>query len=96
MMLVVNDSDDNNHNQRYHSKSSSPIPFMHSKNQKSNSNTAIETETKEPPLPILRRILIVDDEPDVALTFKASLDGYCYYHNNDRVVLEASLKSQLQ
>ena len=85
MMLVINDTDDNR-NQNHHSISSSPKPFIHPKNQKS-TNIAIETEIKEP-LPILRRILIVDDEPDIALTFKASLDGHCYYHNNDRLQFE--------
>jgi CheY-like chemotaxis protein len=33
--------------------------------------------------PFLKRILIVDDEPDVALTFKVGLEGY-YYQDNEK------------
>ena len=28
--------------------------------------------------PLLKRILIVDDDPDITLTFKVGLDGYYY------------------
>lgn len=31
----------------------------------------------------LKRVLIVDDDPDITLTFKVGLDGY-YYHENRR------------
>jgi CheY-like chemotaxis protein len=32
--------------------------------------------------PFLKRILVVDDDPDITLTFKAGLDGY-YYGDGD-------------
>ena len=38
-------------------------------------------ETKDP---FLKRILIVDDEPDVTLTFDVGLEGYYYYQDNER------------
>jgi CheY-like chemotaxis protein len=38
-------------------------------------------ETKDP---FLKRILIVDDEPDVTLTFDVGLEGYFYYQDNER------------
>jgi CheY-like chemotaxis protein len=48
-------------------------------NHGSNLDTHIETETKEPPKsPFIKRILIVDDDPDLTLTFKAGLEGYRY------------------
>jgi len=52
--------------------------------QGSNSQTIIETETKESlKPPFIKRILIVDDDPDVTLTFKAGLGGH-YYGNGDK------------
>ena len=52
-------------------------------NQRSNLITIRETEIKEPPKsPSIKRILIVDDDPDLTLTFKAGLDGY-YYDEGD-------------
>ena len=45
-----------------------------------NSLTTI-IETKDP---FLKRILIVDDEPDVTLTFDVGLEGYYYYQDNER------------
>jgi CheY-like chemotaxis protein len=42
-------------------------------------NQRIKEKQKDP---FLRRILIVDDEPDVTLTFGVGLEGY-YYHNDD-------------
>ena len=43
-----------------------------------------ETEAKVPPKPpFIKRILLVDDDPDVTLTFKAGLDGY-YYGDGDK------------
>ena len=38
-----------------------------------------ETEAKEQPQPkspFIKRILLVDDDPDITLTFKAGLDGH--------------------
>ena len=47
--------------------------------QGTNLHTVVETETKEPPKPpFIKRILIVDDDPDLTLTFKAGLEGYHY------------------
>ena len=52
--------------------------------QGSNLHTIIETEAEvslKPPF--IKRILIVDDDPDLTLTFKAGLDRY-YYGNKKR------------
>jgi hypothetical protein len=46
---------------------------------KSSLRTIIETKD-----PFLKRILIVDDEPDVTLTFDVGLEGYYYYQDNER------------
>jgi len=48
-------------------------------NQGSDLHTILETETKvTPKTPFIKRILLVDDDPDITLTFKASLDGHYY------------------
>ena len=52
----------------------------HIQDQKSDTATVKERETKEP---FLTRIIIVDDEPDVTLTLKVGLEVYCY-HDNER------------
>jgi CheY-like chemotaxis protein len=49
--------------------------------QKPDTATIKERETKDP---FLTRILIVDDEPDVTLTFKVGLEVYYYYHDDER------------
>ena len=36
-----------------------------------------------PKSPFIKRILVVDDDPDLTLTFKAGLDGY-YYGDGDK------------
>ena len=43
-----------------------------------------QKETKDP---FLKRILIVDDESDVSLTFKVGLEGY-YYQDNERRIFK--------
>ena len=48
--------------------------------QKPDTATVKERETKDP---FLKRILVVDDEPDVTLTFKAGLEGYHYDNHDD-------------
>ena len=48
-------------------------------NQGSDLHTILETETKVTPKPpFIKRILLVDDDPDVKLTFKAGIDGYYF------------------
>ena len=49
-------------------------------NQGSNLDTSVEIETKEPSSqsPFIKRILVVDDDPDITLTFKVGLDNYYY------------------
>jgi hypothetical protein len=69
------------HHQYYLSESSSPSPTdsNYIQNQGSNLDTTIEVETKEQPQPqppFIKRILVVDDDPDITLTFKAGLDGH--------------------
>jgi CheY-like chemotaxis protein len=48
--------------------------------QKPDTITVKERETKDP---LLKRILVVDDEPDVTLTFKVGLEGYHYGNHDD-------------
>jgi CheY-like chemotaxis protein len=75
----------NSHHQHYLESSSSSLTdsgYLH--NQGANLDTIIEPETKEPPKsPFIKRILVVDDDPDLTLTFKAGLDGY-YYGDGDK------------
>jgi CheY-like chemotaxis protein len=80
-----NDNLPHDHHQRHlteYSSSLSDPNYLQS--QGSNSHTILETETKEQPKsPFIKRILLVDDDPDIALTFKAGLDGY-YYGDGDK------------
>ena len=76
-----NDNSDRHHwPQHYHSESSPSFTDPnYLQNQGSNLDTIIETEIKEPPKsPFIKKILVVDDDPDLTLTFKARLDGYHY------------------
>ena len=43
----------------------------------------VKQKQKEIKDPFLKRILVVDDEPDVALTFKVGLEDY-YYQDNEK------------
>jgi CheY-like chemotaxis protein len=68
-------NDKKNDLQHYSSESSSP----HLQSQESNSNAALrkierESRKEEPSSPFLKRILIVDDDPDITLTFKIGLE----------------------
>jgi CheY-like chemotaxis protein len=60
--------------------SSSLIDGNYLQNQGSNLDTSLEIETKElsPQSPFIKRILVVDDDPDLTLTFKVGLDNYYY------------------
>jgi CheY-like chemotaxis protein len=72
--------------QHYLSESSSPSPTdsNYLQNQGSNLAATIEIEPKEQPQPpYIKRILVVDDDPDLTLTFKAGLDGH-YYGDGDK------------
>ena len=76
------------HDPHYISASSSPslTDPNYSQNQGSNLVTITETEAKEQPKPkspFIKRILLVDDDPDITLTFKAGLDGR-YYGDGDK------------
>ncbi|HEY7572135.1 MAG TPA: response regulator [Nitrososphaeraceae archaeon] len=52
--------------------------------QGSNLYIIAETEIEEQPRPpFIKRILVVDDDPDLTLTFKAALDGR-YYDDGDK------------
>jgi hypothetical protein len=64
--------------------SSSLIDRNHLQNHGSHLHTFIEIETKEQPQPpYIKRILVVDDDPDLTLTLKAGLDGH-YYGDGDK------------
>ena len=86
----MTDDDNNNsnnnsdrHHQHYLSESSSPslTDPNYLQNQGSNLDTTKEMKAKEQPQPqpqFIKRILVVDDDPDLTLTFKAGLEGYHY------------------
>jgi two-component system, OmpR family, response regulator ChvI len=73
---------DNPDQQHYHSGSSSPCRSL--QNREPNTSTISEGATKEPP-PVLKRILIVDDDPDITLALKTVLEdnGYAVHAFND-------------
>jgi CheY-like chemotaxis protein len=64
----------------FHNSSSNADNQSFLQDQKPYTATVKERETKDP---FLKRILIVDDEPDVALTFKVGLEGYHYGNHHD-------------
>ena len=73
--------DDRLHQQHYLSKSSSDSlsDFNCLQNRGSNLHNILDTEAKVSLTPpFIKRILVVDDDPDITLTFKAGLDGYYY------------------
>jgi CheY-like chemotaxis protein len=75
-------SNDNNQ-EHYHCESSpspSPHPPTHSQNQQS--NTARKETRNES---FYKRILIVDDDPDITFTFKSGLEEY-YENNTDNKI----------
>lgn len=39
---------------------------------------------KREPSPFLKKVLIIDDDPDITLAFKLGLDSYYYYENKRR------------
>ena len=81
-----NDADRHHHQQYLSGSSSSLTDPNYLQNQGSYLDTIIETETKEQPQPqppSIKRILLVDDDPDITLTFKAGLDGH-YYNDKKR------------
>jgi PleD family two-component response regulator len=67
-------NNDNNSDHHYycHSDSSS----RSSQIQESISSTFTETGIRKESSPFLKRIIVIDDEPDVTLTFKVGLEGY--------------------
>jgi len=82
---LCNDNGDRHH-QHYLSESSSSslTDPNYLQNQEPNLDIILETEAKvSPKSPFIKRILIVDDDPDITLTFKAGLDGH-YYNDKKR------------
>ncbi|MGA9843370.1 MAG: response regulator [Nitrososphaeraceae archaeon] len=80
---LYNDNGDRHHQQHYLSESSSPslTDPKYLLNEGLNLDTTIEIEKKATPpspSPFIKKILIVDDDPDFTLTFKAGLEGYHY------------------
>ena len=65
-------SDSSNHGHHHHYSESSSSHHM--QNQEPNSNTSIKRGRKELS-PFFKRILIVDDDPDITLTFKLGLEA---------------------
>ena len=64
----------------YFSSSTNTNDQPYLQDQKQDTETIKERETKDP---LLKRILVVDDEPDVTLTFKVGLEGYHYGNHDD-------------
>ena len=63
------------HHHHHHSESSSSSSSSpHMQNQELNSNTSIKRGRKELS-PFFKRILIVDDDPDITFTFKLGLEA---------------------
>ena len=60
------------------SSPSNPHPRLQNEESNTTTTTVEETRTKE----AIKRVLVVDDEPDVTLTFKVGLEGYYYSNNN--------------
>jgi CheY-like chemotaxis protein len=75
----------------YHSESpsdsASSSTSSHPKDQETTTTTTTTSATSAPEIrdkdPFIKRILIVDDEPDVTLTFGVGLEGY-YYHGDEK------------
>ncbi|MFL6358755.1 MAG: response regulator [Nitrososphaeraceae archaeon] len=72
----------------YYSQSSSPYSTPHPNLQNQESNTTTNIEKKVTKDPFLKRILVVDDDPDITLTFKVGLEGYFDNDNNDKTRFE--------
>ena len=80
-----NSEDDCLHQQYLSGSSSSLTDLNYPQNRGSDLGSITETEAREqsqPKPPFIKRILLVDDDPDVTLTFKAGLDGH-YYGDGD-------------
>ncbi|MFL6342436.1 MAG: PleD family two-component system response regulator [Nitrososphaeraceae archaeon] len=77
-------NENSNHYQHYHSQPSSSSPPHQLQNQESNT-AAVERTWKDP---FIKRILVVDDDPDITLTFKVGLEGYFDNDNNDKTRFE--------
>ncbi len=97
-------SNNGDHDQHHQSESSSPslTDPNYLQNQGLDLVSITETETKvslKPPF--IKRILLVDDDPDITLTFKAGLDGHYYgdkkkfevYTYNDPLLAVKEFKS---
>jgi CheY-like chemotaxis protein len=84
-------SSEEEHSTIYDSQSFSSFPATAShsylQDQESNNNNTKTTDVQERAAKELlcKRMLVVDDDPDLTLTFKAGLDGYYY---NDRTRFE--------
>src|SRR4051812_31024602 len=80
-----NDNGSGHRLQHYLSESSSSLTDPnYSQNRGSDLVSITETEAKVSPKPqFIKRILLVDDDPDITLTFKAGLDGH-YYGDGDK------------
>ena len=84
---------DHGEQEQYSRYYSSPYDFF--QNQVTNAApTADKGQTKEPPPAFLKRILIVDDDPDITLALKTVLEdnGYSVYVFNDPIDAVSNLK----
>src|SRR5215467_12986114 len=84
-----NNSYSNNSEQLPHYPPTSLTISNNLQNQGSHLHTIVETEAKvTPTAPFIKRVLLVDDDPDVTLTFKAGLEGHCYGEGDKRKKFE--------
>jgi CheY-like chemotaxis protein len=75
-------NENSDHYQHHYSQPSSSSPhYRLQQNQEPNTTDVEEIIRKDP---FLKRILIVDDDPDITLTFKVGLEEYHNYHDNKR------------
>jgi CheY-like chemotaxis protein len=74
-----NDNSDPDDRSQHSFSSSPPHPLQ---NQESNSNTSTDIKRGTKEQSFLKRILIVDDDPDLTLTFKVGLEEYSYDSND--------------
>jgi len=68
------DSEGDESSRRYYRHEASPS--FHQQTQESSTTTTARTDIRQEEPPFLKRILVVDDEPDVSLTFKSGLEAY--------------------
>src|SRR5215212_9245760 len=68
------DSEGDESSRRYYRHEASPS--FHQQTQESSTTTTARIDIRQEEPPFLKRILVVDNEPDVSLTFKSGIEAY--------------------